>query len=103
MNAVNNVLRVILNFVVFMLIWNEPVENCSPSKISHQSMVNGSLAIEMVTILLVKARKTLVVWWTEERSNRKKVNKDMGSENFISARFRSISKLFRGAKEQECW
>ena len=38
-------------------------------------MVNGVLVIEMVemvTILLVKARKTLVVWWSEERSNRKK-------------------------------
>ena len=66
-------------------------------------MVNGALAIEMVTILLVKAIKTLVVWWSEERSNEKKWNKDMGSENFISTRFRYISKLFRGAKEQESW
>ena len=33
----------------------------------------------------------------------KKGNKDMGSENFISMRFRYISKLFRGAKEQQSW
>ena len=35
-------------------------------------MVNGALVIEMVTIMLVKARKTLVVWWSEERSKIKK-------------------------------
>ena len=66
-------------------------------------MVNGALVIEMVTILLVKARTTLVVWWSEEGSNRKKWNKDMGSENFICTRFRYISKLFRGARKQESW
>ena len=65
-------------------------------------MVNGPLAIEMVIILFVKARKTLVVF--DEVRNvliEKKWNKDMASENFISTRFRYIFKLFRGAREQE--
>ena len=66
-------------------------------------MVNGTLVIEMVTILLVKARKTLVVWWSEERSNlKKKWSKDMGSENLFPLDF-ATSKLFRSAKEHENW
>ena len=72
-------------------------------KLINQSMMNGALVIEMVIILLVNARNTLVIWWSKERSNRKKLNKDIGSENFISTRFHYISKLFRGAKEQESW
>ena len=40
-------------------------------KLSKQSTVNGALVIEMVAILLVKARKTLIVWWSKERYNRK--------------------------------
>ena len=53
-------------------------------KLPNQSMVNGALVIEMAIILLVKARKTLVVWWSEEHSNQ-------------------LVKLFRGAKEGESW
>ena len=88
-----------------MLISNEPVKNCSPSKISQSINGEWALVIEMVTILLVKARKNLVVWWSEERSieKKKKWNKGMGSENFISTRFRYIFKLFRGAKEKKSW
>ena len=89
---------------MFMLISREPIKVTHPQKLTNQSMVNSALVIEMVTILLVKARKTLVIWWSEERSNRKKKwKKDMGSENFISTRFSYISKLSRGAKEQESW
>ena len=91
---------------MFMLISREPIKVTHLQKLANQSMVNSALVIEMVTILLVKARKTLIIWWSEERSNRtkkKKRKKDMGSENFISTRFSYISKLSRGAKEQESW
>ena len=50
----------------------------------------------------MKARK--VVWWSDERSSwKKKWNKDMGGEKCISTRFRYISKLFKGAKDQKSW
>ena len=90
---------------MFMLISREPIKVTHLQKLANQSMVNSALVIEMVTILLVKARKTLIIWWSEERSNqtKKKRKKDMGSENFISTRFSYISKLSRGAKEQESW
>ena len=57
---------------MFLLISNQPIKISHLQKLSNQSMVNGALVIEMVTILLVKARKTLVIWWSKERSNRKK-------------------------------
>ena len=44
-----------------MSILNEPIEVVHHQKVDNQSMVNGALVIEMVTILLVKAKKTLVV------------------------------------------
>ena len=44
-----------------MLILNEPIKVVHLEKVAIQSMVNGALKIEMVTILLVRARKTLVV------------------------------------------
>ena len=45
---------------MFMLILNEPVKVAHLEKVANQSMVNGALKIEMVTILLMRARKTLV-------------------------------------------
>ena len=57
---------------MFLLISNQPIKISHLQKLSNQSMVNGALVIEMVTILLVKARKTLVIWWSKEHSNRKK-------------------------------
>ena len=57
---------------MFLLISNEPIKIAHFQILSNQSMVNGALVIEMVTILLVKAKKTLVLWWSKERSNRKK-------------------------------
>ena len=57
---------------MFMLISNEPIKVTHLEKLGNQSMINVALVIEMVTILLAKARKTLVVWSSEERSNRKK-------------------------------
>ena len=58
---------------MFMLISNKPVKVAHLQKLANQSMVNGALVIEMVTILSVKARKTSVVWWSEERSNQKEM------------------------------
>ena len=44
-----------------MLISNEPIKVGHPQKLANQSIVNSALVIEIVTILLVKARQTLVV------------------------------------------
>ena len=46
---------------MFMLISNKPVKVAHLQKLANESMVNGALVIEMVTILLVKARKTSVI------------------------------------------
>ena len=46
------------------------------------------------------------LWSFDEAKNvliEKIWNKHMDSENFISTRFRYISKLYRGAKEEESW
>ena len=51
-----------------------------------------------------KSKKKL--WSFDEAKNvliEKIWNKHMGSENFIPTRFRYISKLYRGAKEEESW
>ena len=70
MNAVNNVLKgYVYDFVMFMLISNKPIKVAHLQKLANQSMVNGVLVIEMRTILSVKAKKNLVVWRSEERSN----------------------------------
>ena len=77
---------------MLILTSNESIKVAHLQQLANQSMVNGVLVMEIVTILLVKARKTLVFWWSNERFNR-----------IISTRFRYISKLVRGAKEQESW
>ena len=46
---------------MFMLISSEPIKVTHLQKLANQSMVNGAIVIEMVTILLVKSRKTLVI------------------------------------------
>ena len=81
---------------MFTLISNEPIKIADLQKLTNQSMVNGALVTKMATGLLVKRRKTLVVWWSEEHGN-------MSSEKFISTIFRYKSKFFRGPKEQESW
>ena len=81
---------------MFMLISNEPIKVAHLQNLTNQSMVNGALVIEMVTILLVKGREILFAWWSAEHGN-------MSSEKFISTRFSYISKLFRGANKQESW
>ena len=47
---------------MFMLISNKPIKVAHIQKLANQSIMNGALVIEMVTILLVKAKKTLVVF-----------------------------------------
>ena len=62
MNAVNNVSMSYIKFYNVSVNSNEPIKMAHLQRLSNQSMVNGTLVIEMVTILLVKSRKTLVVW-----------------------------------------
>ena len=75
---------------MFILVSNEPIKVVHFQKLANQSMVTDAVVIKMAAILLVKARKTLVLWWSEKCSNRKKWNKNMGSDKFISTRFRYI-------------
>ena len=80
-----------------MLNSNEPIKVAHLPKLTNQSMLNGALVIGMVDKFLVQARKTLVVWESVERSNKKT---EMWAMKY---RFRLISKLFRDIKEQECY
>ena len=106
LNAVNNVLTSYIKFCYVYVNFKQSNKSSSPTKISQS--INGEWRTcdrngLVITILLVKARK--VVWWSEERSNwkKRKRNKVMGCEKRISTRFRYISKLFKGAKDQESW
>ena len=45
---------------MLILTSNESIKVAHPQQLANQSMVNGALVMEIVTILLVKARKTLV-------------------------------------------
>ena len=56
---------------MFTLNSNEPIKDPHLQKLANQSMLNGTLVIEMVNVSK-KARKALVVWESVERSNRKK-------------------------------
>ena len=71
-----------LNLVIFMVISKEPIKVAHLQNLANQAMMNGALVIEMVN------NSTLVVQWSEERSNRKK------------NRFSYISKLFRVCKRK---
>ena len=79
---------------MFLLISNEPIKIAQLQKLSNQSVVNDALVIEMVTILLVKARKILIVWWSKERSNRKKKkwNKYMSIDFAIYLSYSEVQK-----------
>ena len=72
-----------LNLVIFMVISKEPIKVAHLQNLANQAMMNGALVIEMVN------NSTLVVQWSEERSNRKK-----------NTRFSYISKLFRVCKRK---
>ena len=56
---------------MFMLNSNKLIKDAHLQKLANQSMLNGALVIEMVNASK-KARKTLVVWESVERSNKKK-------------------------------
>ena len=45
-----------------MLNSNEPIKVAQLQKLANQSVLNGTLVTEMVKTLLLKVRKTFVVW-----------------------------------------
>ena len=51
---------------MFLLISNEAIKVAHLEKLANQLMVNGALVIEMVAILLLKARK---LWSFDEVRN----------------------------------
>ena len=63
---------------MFILVSNEPIKVAHFQKLANQSMVTDAVVIKMAAILLVKARKTLVLWWSEKCSNRKKMKSKYG-------------------------
>ena len=72
-------------------------QSCSPSKIS-QSINVGALVIDIVSNFFNERKKKL---WSFDNARNVLIKKyrDMGSEKYISIRFRKISKLIRRAKE----
>ena len=46
---------------MFILVSNEPIKVVHFQKLANQSMVTDAVMIKMAAILLVKARKTLVL------------------------------------------
>ena len=75
LKAVNNILTSYVKF--------GPIKVAHLQNLANQAMTNGALVIEMVN------NSTLVVQWSEERSNRKQ-----------NTRFSYISKLFRVCKRK---
>ena len=69
-------------------------------KWTNQSIWKSALVIGMVNRFFSESKKNFGCLKKSERSNGK--NWDVGSEIYISIRFRLISKLFRDTKEQEC-
>ena len=57
---------------MFKLILNKPIKDAQLQKLANQSMLNGTLVIEMVNVSK-KARKALVVWGSAEHANQKKL------------------------------
>ena len=54
---------------MFILISNEPIKVADLQKLANQLMLNGALVID----LPVKARKTLVVWYSKKHSNQNQI------------------------------
>ena len=67
---------------MFMLNSNERIKVAHLQKLANQSMLDGALAIEMLTILLSKKN------FDKARSILIEKNRYMGSEKYISTRFR---------------
>ena len=86
---------------MFMLISNKPIKVAHLQKLANQPMVNGALGNDNNSFS--ESNKNLVIWWNEERSDRKKLNKDKGSQKSISTTVRYISKLFQRCKKTGNW
>ena len=84
----------------FMLNSNEPIKVAHLQKLANQSMLSGTLVIEMVNKAFSESKKNFGHLTKRKRFYSKKY-KDMVSEKYISTSFRKISKLFRSAKEQQ--
>ena len=67
---------------MFMLNSNERIKVAQLQKLANQSMLDGALAIGMLTILLSKKN------FDKARSIPIEKNRYMGSEKYISTRFR---------------
>ena len=69
LKAVKNVLTSYFKLCYVYVKFKQTNQSSSPSKITNQSMLNGAPVMEMVNNSFSKARKALVVWESEERSN----------------------------------
>ena len=70
---------------MLMLNSNEPIKVAHLQKLANQSILNGALEIEIVNNSFSESKKSL----DKVRDVLiKKTNRDMGSEKYISTRFR---------------
>ena len=70
---------------MLMLNSNEPIKVAHLQKLANQSILNGALEIEIVNNSFSESKKSL----DKVRDVLiKKANRDMGSEKYISTRFR---------------
>ena len=70
---------------MLMLNSNEPIKVAHLQKLANQSILNGALEIETVNNSFSESKKSLD---NARDVLVKKTNRDMGSEKYISTRFR---------------
>ena len=70
---------------MLMLNSNEPIKVAHLQKLANQSILNGALEIEIVNNSFSESKKSLD---NARDVLVKKTNRDMGSEKYISTRFR---------------
>ena len=70
---------------MLMLNSNEPIKVAHLQKLANQSILNGALEIEIVNNSFSESKKSLD---NARDVLVKKKNRDMGSEKYISTRFR---------------
>ena len=70
---------------MLMLNSNEPIKVAHLQKLANQSILNGALEIEIVNNSFSESKKSLD---NTRDVLIKKTNRDMGSEKYISTRFR---------------
>ena len=85
---------------MFMLNSNKPIKVAHLQKLANQSMLNGTLMIEMVNNSFSESKKKLVIFDKARNALIKKIE-IWAVKKYISTRFRLISILFRRAKEQQ--